>query len=404
MRILMLTTSFPLYKGHKAGVFVYEQARHLCRAGQQVTVLAPADQESRPASVNMAGVMVRRFRYFWPEAWQRLCYGDGIPENMKKYPVVRFLMPCLVCMFFLHTLRLARTHDTIYAHWTLAGLAGMLAGKLLRKPVVVMIHHGQERYETNCLEKYVIEHADQIVCNSTYTRERVKQYFRPRHCMVIPPGVDTDLFHPEEVDPDNECFHSLHIPPQVPVIFSLGRHIEWKGYRYLLQAVALFDKSQPCLLVIGGQGPQTIILKKKAKELGISGKVRFPGGISNEKTPWLYNRAAVFVQPSIVDAAGNTEGLGVVLMEAMACGTPCVASVVGGIPDLVKDGYNGFLVPPEDPEGLAERLKELLTDEALNRRMGKSARQFIQHNYAWPVLTGQTLQMLTPLIGGKMGR
>lgn len=393
----MLTTSFPLYKGHTAGIFVFEQARHLCRAGQEVTVLAPAGKRGC-ARETMAGIFVRRFRYFRPAACQRLCYGEGIPENIKKYPAVRFLMPFLVLMFCWYTLRLARSHDVIYAHWTLAGLAGVLAGKLLRKPVVVVIHHGQERYETNRLEKYVIEHADMVVCNSTYTRNRVKQYFRARDCVVIPPGVDTDSFHPEKIDSDNEFFHSLRIPPAVPVIFGLGRHIAWKGFAFLIEAAARLDEQLPFVLVIGGQGPESDFLQHQARQMGIGDKVLFPGRIPNEQTPWLYNRAAVFVQPSIVDAAGNTEGLGVVLMEAMACGTPCVASAVGGIPDLVTDGYNGFLVPSEDPAKLAARISELLSNRELNRQLGENARQFILENYAWPVLTGRTCRLLEQMM------
>ena len=122
--------------------------------------------------------------------------------------------------------------------------------------------------------------------------------------------------------------------------------------------------------------------------------------IPNHEMPGLYNRASVFVQPSIVDKEGNTEGLGVVLMEAMACAVPCVASDVGGIPDIVKDGYNGFLVPARDSAALAGGILTLLSDQALNRTMGENARRFIEENYAWTHLTRKTAVLLKSLNEG----
>ena len=396
MKVLMLTTSFPLYQGHPAGTFVYEQARHLCRAGVSVDILAPSHPGAR-AFETMDGMHVRRFSYFWPRRRARLCYGAGIPENMRQEPVLRFQMPFLVFFFMVHTFCLARRYDVIYAHWSLAGLAAVLAGMILKRPVVVMIHHGQERYGGNRLEKYVIDKADRVVCNSRYTAEAILRYFKPRDCSLIPPGVDVEMFKPQEIDPAGDFFKRLGIPAQGAVVLAMGRHIGWKGFDYLIEAAARLKRRSPFCLVIGGQGPETGNLKKKVAGLGLSESVVFVGGISNHEMPRLYNRATIFAQPSIVDAQGNTEGLGVVILEAMACGLACVASAVGGIPDIVRDGYNGILTPPSDAAALAEAIARLLNDPAMNRRMGENGRRFVVENYAWPRLTEQTVALLNSL-------
>jgi len=392
----MLTTSFPLYQGHPAGVFVYEQARHLCRTGISVDILAPLHPGGRRSEV-MAGISVRRFSYFWPKTRSRLCYGDGIPENMKKQPLLRFQLPFLVLMFFVNTIRLARRYDVIYAHWSLSGLAGVLAGKIMNRPVVVMIHHGQNRYGNNFLEKFVINNADRVVCNSSFTMEHIVRFFKPRDCSVISPGVDIDVFKPQKISASDVLFEKTGIPGDLPVILAMGRHIEWKGFVYLIEAAAEMKGQVPFVLVLGGQGPETEILRKKAQALGLGKQIIFTGQIPNRDLPRLYNRASVFAQPSIVDKEGNTEGLGVVLMEAMACGTPCVACDVGGIPDIVRDGENGFLVPARDVPGLVTAISKLLNNQALNEKMGKDGRRFIEENYSWARLTRKTVPLLEAL-------
>ncbi|MEW6077411.1 MAG: glycosyltransferase family 4 protein [Thermodesulfobacteriota bacterium] len=399
MKVLMLTTSFPLFPGDPAGTFVYEQARHLNRAGVSVEILAPLQDNASRFEI-MDGVPVRRFPYFWPENQSRLCYGYGIPENMKADPSLRFQLPFLTGLFFIHALKLARGRDVLYAHWSLAGLAAVLAGKLTGKPAVVMIHHGQERYGDSRLEKFVINYADRVVCNSGYTMSRLTRFYHPRHCDILPPGVDVDIFRPQPIDSSDIFYANLGIPEHMPVVLAMGRHIEWKGYIHLVEAAARLKDRSSFVLVVGGQGPETDNLKKRAADLGIRERVILPGHIPNRDMPRLYNRASVFVQPSVIDGGGHTEGLGVVLMEAMACGIPCVASDVGGIPDLVRDGHNGILVPAGDVPVLAESIFSLLKDPATGRKMGENGRRFIEQNYSWTALTGKTIALLESLRPG----
>jgi glycosyltransferase involved in cell wall biosynthesis len=260
-----------------------------------------------------------------------------------------------------------------------------------------MIHHGQEGYGAGFLERFVINNADRVICNSKYTMNRIRYYCRSCHCSAIPPGVDVGVFKPDKIDPTDGFFARLRIPYQSPVVLAVGRHIKLKGFRYLIEAAARIKDQVPFVLVIGGQGPETENLRNRARELGLGEQVIFAGRIPNHDLPRLYNRAAVVVQPSIVDEEGNTEGLGVVLIEAMACGIPCVASNVGGIPDIVKDGDNGFLTPPKDTAALAESILTLLGNQELNQKMGENGRRFVRQNYSWAHLTSRTVVLLESL-------
>jgi glycosyltransferase involved in cell wall biosynthesis len=145
-------------------------------------------------------------------------------------------------------------------------------------------------------------------------------------------------------------------------------------------------------LVLVGSGPEETRLRRLADSLGITGRVYFAGE-QREVAPYLA-ASDVFVLPS------RAEGLGLALMEAMSAGLPCVASRVGGIPDLIEDGQNGLLVEPEDVAGLAKALLKLLEDRELAKRLGDRARQFIFQNYNPDVIVSQYISLYRQLYYG----
>jgi glycosyltransferase involved in cell wall biosynthesis len=176
----------------------------------------------------------------------------------------------------------------------------------------------------------------------------------------------------------------------------MGRHIKLKGYNYLIKAFAdINDKD--ALLLLAGSGPETETLKKLAKKLKIDDRIIFAGNIPNDKTPLFYNRSLLFVQPSIVDEHGNTEGLGVVILEAMACGTPVAASEVGGIVDIIKNGENGFFFGQKNVEKLTNILKQRINNTKEDH-LSIQAKSFVFNNYSWDILTKKNLSLLLILI------
>ena len=381
MRVCVLTTSFPLYKGITIGAHVLQQVRRLSELGVEVDVLAP-HHPGAPRHEMVDGVSVYRFRYMWPERRQTLCYGAGIPANLQKSLWAKIQLPFLLLMLFFNTLIVARRSDIIHAHWSLSGLAGTLAGKLLGKPVVVMLHHGKASVRSDPAIKFVSKTASCILCNSRYTLSKLLQAEKPRSAKVISPGVDVERFHPQ-VDKAPFFSSERDIPENRPLVLSLGRLIEWKGFQYLIDAMGAVQIDPPPYLLIGGRGPLRKTLERQVRLKGLEDRVRIVDHIPFEFIHHYYRAADVFVLPSIIDNEGNTEGLGVVLLEALACGIPCVASRVGGITDIVQDGKNGFLVEPKDPGAIADKITRLLQDKDLQQKMSEYGRSYVVNNFSW---------------------
>jgi glycosyltransferase involved in cell wall biosynthesis len=234
----------------------------------------------------------------------------------------------------------------------------------------------------NPLIKFVLEQADYVLCNSGFTLAKILEISRPKAYAVIAPGVDTERFSPGVA---LSVFHQREpdIPTDRPLVFALGKFIERKGFPYLIDAMALLTQDPAPFLMIGGRGPLKEQLKRQVQERGIADRVRFLDYIPDDCIPAYYAAADVFVLPSIVDERDDTEGLGVVLLEALACETPCVASNVGGVPDVITDGLNGLLVEPGNPKALADKILQLISDDRLRQGMGVKGRLFVKKHFSW---------------------
>ena len=134
---------------------------------------------------------------------------------------------------------------------------------------------------------------------------------------------------------------------------------------------------------VAGKGPERDKLKKLAHKLGVADRVRFLGEVSERDLPALYNLASVYVGASRRAERLGVEGFGISLVEASACGLPVVAGKSGGIPDAVRDGETGFLIPPEDPAAIADAVGRLLADTALAGRVGAAGRRAVETYYNW---------------------
>jgi D-inositol-3-phosphate glycosyltransferase len=205
---------------------------------------------------------------------------------------------------------------------------------------------------------------------------------------VIPPGVDIERFHP--IPPAHAKEH-IGICPERPIILFVGRIEPLKGIDTLLEAIALVTQRRPemrdglCVPIIGGQtdaicqDDEMARLADLRQSLGIEDVVTFLGSKNQDTLQYYYSAAEMVVMPS------DYESFGMVALEAMACGTPVIASDVGGLAFLVKDGRTGYRVPAGDPEALAERIAQLLTDELTRRRVGQRATCWAE-SYAWPTI------------------
>jgi len=247
------------------------------------------------------------------------------------------------------------------------------------------------------LERFIVDNVDLILCNSSFTYSNVMKVSHPRNQKIVPPGIDVHMYSPM----DKRACRSALLPgvnPDVPVIFSLGRLIDLKGHRYLIDAMAMLKHDPAPHLVIGGDGPLRKQLELYAMDRGLSGMVTFTGTIPKGLTPQWHSAADVYVQPSVVDREGNTEGLGLTVAEALACETPSIGSKVGGIPDMIKDSITGYLVEPANPVQLVDRISLMINDTDLRSKLGKKGRRFVEDNYSWNVITKRMKAIYSSLI------
>jgi glycosyltransferase involved in cell wall biosynthesis len=399
LSVLVLTTSFPVESSIAVGIHIIEKCRHLIKNGVKVKVIAPHDAGSKTREI-INGIIIRRFRYFIPASYQKLAYGAGIPTNLRNSFLARIQLPFFMLAFLFSTVINIRHIDIIHCHWSIAGLIGVIAGKLFNKKVVLMVH-GAEVFVLgkNPVVKFVLKKADCLICNSTYTGQKVLAVYPLRNHVVIPPGVDLHRFYPQNRIPDLR--KRLNISEDDVFVLTIGKFIPRKGIEFLIEAfnIMVNERRVTCVkLRIGGRGPLKVRYQEMIDRLSLNNFVSFLEYIPDDDIASYYSASDIFVLPSIIDERGDTEGLGVVFLEANACKTPVIGSRVGGILDVIRDGQNGYLVEPKNSVDLAEKIMKLAGNEKLRKQMGDTGRRIVEEHFNWNCLTKRILQVYDSIL------
>ncbi len=383
--ILILTSCYPKEMGEPSGIFLHHLAKHLRFQGWRVLVLAPNFPGGKIVD-EIEGIPVRRFNYFIPR-WQNLCYVSGMLPNLKKSPWLWFQAPFYLASLFWEVMKLLRTDsvDLIHAHWILPqGLVTRLIGSVTQKPFILTVHGGDicafKGPVGSFFKRFALGTAGACTANSTFTQSRVQAVSDRVPIRLVPMGVDVDGFSPGAFDPGLR----KRLGIEAEMILFVGRLVEKKGVYYLLRAMPEVLKVFPeAVLVLIGDGAQRAALEQLASRSGIGGSVRFLGAVSHDKLPPYYAAADVFVGPSVVDREGDTEGLGIVFLEAASSRVPIIGTSVGGIGDVLREGVTGLAVEPGEVTGLAQAIKRLLGDKPLRDRLGKGAREHVLEYFSW---------------------
>lgn len=194
--------------------------------------------------------------------------------------------------------------------------------------------------------------------------------------VVIHNGVDTNFFHPKNKE---ESKNKLGLPKNKTLILTVRRLVYKNGLDTFIESASLLARDHPNLLfIVIGKGPSRKFIEKRIRELRIEDNVRLAGFVPEKLLPLYYNAADYFVIPS-----SSGEGLPLVLLEAMACRLPVIATAVGGTPEVIKDMENGVLVPPRDPEALAETISKLLSNKELKLAIGEEAQKTVEKKFSW---------------------
>jgi D-inositol-3-phosphate glycosyltransferase len=309
-------------------------------------------------------------------------------------------------------------YDVIHSHYWMSGVAAAaLSDAWGGTPIVQMFHtlgemknriarSEEERegdYRING-EKQTLRRADRVIVATIAEQTQLRFLYKApaEKMVVIPPGVDVCHFYPI---PSDEAKMYIGLKPEDRMVLYVGRIEPLKGVDTLIKAMSCLQwkELEPVhLAIIGGEpsaspremSAEMARLQKLCDELCVGQTVVFLGKRDQDKLPYYYSAAELVVMPS------HYESFGMVALEAMACGTPVVASEVGGLAYLVRDGETGFTIPDQEPEMLCEKISWLLNNHDLHAAMSQRAVEYAQ-DYAWERIADQIVNVYMGLVKSK---
>jgi len=411
MNIAMLsyhTCPLAILGGKNTGgmnVYVRELTRYLGREGVHVDVFTRSENEHIPAVSHDLGYFNRVVHI--PAGPQVFLPKEELTEYTKDF-----------AQGILDFAEKKQIHyDLIHSHYWLSGIAGELLKNQWDVPMLQMFHtlgkikqrigrtaeerEGKYRIKG---ESHVIEVADLIIAATEDEQDQLFDLYQvpTEKVKIIPPGVNIHHFYPI---PTDEAKEAIGLSPRDKAALFVGRIEPLKGVDTLLQAMAILKRNcrlficPDYLIIIGGDpgGEEEKLsyemtrLQSLSHELDLEDMVIFLGKRGQDTLPYYYSAAEVVVVPS------HYESFGMVALEAMACGTPVIASKVGGLAHLVKDGETGFNVPAQDPDALAEKLRALFVDHDLRAAFGARAAAYAR-GFSWEIITKQMTEVYRELV------
>jgi len=383
VRILLLSREYPPHVYGGAGVVVDHLSRALARrASVEVRCFGEQAEAQPPLTI----------RGYAP--WPRLAGGPEAPYA----PALEALSVGLAMA------RDPVAADVVHTHTWYVGLGGMLVQSVHDVPLVVTLHSmeplrpwkadqlGTGYAVSSWAERLAVERADRVIAVSEQMRADITTHFRvdPDRVVVIHNGVDAAAFA-RTAQRDALARHGV----RAPYVLFVGRISEQKGIFQLLEAAGALPPGVQ--LVLCASSPDTPELLARL-EVAVAGRpeIRWINAmLPVPEVVQLYSHAAVFVCPSIY------EPFGLINLEAMACGTPVVASRVGGIPEVVVDGETGRLVEPGNAAELGQTLREALADPERARRMGEAGRRRVEAHFSWDRIADRTMAVYHEAIHSK---
>jgi len=388
VKVLYIATAFPRFEGDIITPWLVEVVKRLKVKGIDVELYTSSYKGL--ASQELFGIKIHRFRYFFKK-WEALTHDETAVDRVKKGVLNKLLVPFYMLMGTLQIMRLARKnkYDIIHTHWPLPhAVFGYVASKLSGAKHVLYFHGVELMWVKTELKflkpflRWAIRKADAVMCNSSHTRARIKEIY-DRDINIIPSG---QAAMSQATLPEKKSSAT-----NIKNILFVGRLVERKGVKYLIEAFANMVNQIDSRLNIVGTGPDMEMLKTVALKKGVAGKVNFLGKVTAQELDQYYQDANVFVLPAVIDSKGDTEGLGVVLIEALTYKIPVIATSCGGIVDIIKDNKTGILVPEKNSQALADALTKILSDPNYAQTLAQNGYEYVNTRYNWNTITDQII-------------
>ena len=351
MKIVMYNVTTTLTVGG-VETFVWEISRELARRGHDVDMIGGEGSSHReiPGVRVITRPFISRDRFLnlgtrFRRLMERLSFGYHCRRNLSTggYDWIYIQKP----------------YDLPVASWL----------KRRTGTRILLGLHGNDFFPG---DRWFVRHVDAAVACSAYVRDEARRRYGIDPA-VIYNGVDTDIFCPGL--PDQTIREEVGVRPDDQVVVTVGRIIPGKGIEILLRALDRLHRSN-LLLVVVGEGPDRGRLEALVKRLKL--RAHFTGEVDHNKIIQYHRIAEAAVFPSLLK-----ETFGIAVAEAMACGLPVIVSRTGAVPELVEEGWTGFLLPPGDEKALARQLETVLSDREGSRKIGVSAREIVIKNFSW---------------------
>lgn len=379
----MLTSSYPKFPGDVTAPFIESIAHAVAARGHQVDVVLPHHPELRRPPHEP--VRLFPYRYAPCEAWSLWGYAQSLEADVRVRREAYLLAPlvALALRAQVGERLLAAHYDVVHAHWVVPNAAlvtDMLAAHAV--PLVVSLHGSDvflaERFApARALARAALAAAGAVTaCSGDLRRRALALGARDERTRTVPYGVDATAFAPGTDSSDIR--RRLGVADDAFLVLAFGRLVEKKGFADLVEAAVRVPGLH---VVIAGEGDLRSKLEALVRER--RAPVSLPGNLERTALAKALAAADAVAVPSVVDRAGNVDGLPNALLEALAAGRPVVATRVGGIPDVVEDGVNGLLVPARDPAALAAALERFAREPETRARLAAAARATAETRLSW---------------------
>lgn len=387
--VLFISSTFPLDEKDIQVPWMTELVKRLSKR-MNINIFAPAFKGSK--SFSYFNIPVFRFRYA-PSFLETLTHGEGALFKLRKSPwlfLIAFLYILFGSLSVIYIFKKSK-YDVVHVNWPFPqGIFGVICKFINPSTKLILTFYGAELSLSKripfgkSLLRLVIQKADKVIAISNSTKGEVQEIKN------IP--VEVISFSSSVFVDEASTVASIKKDNRVKKILFVGRLIDRKGISYLINAMPKILSLVPSRLDIVGEGPLHNVLNKQIKKIRLQKNVFLHNKVSESRLKKFYHDCDIFVLPAVVDKWGDTEGLGVVLLEAMSFRKPVVASNVGGIRDIVRHGVTGLLVPQKDPNALSKAIISVFKDKNLKEKLSNGGYEHVVSKFSWNSILSQTLR------------